>query len=73
MFDYASKIDDTTVGKVKKLRDELGLMRFRPMLPKKQVEQQQKWTWPCKSKIIKSSHGMRMHPIHIKMENQLIR
>ena len=63
MFDYASKIDDTTVGKVKKLRDELGLMRFRPMPPKKQVGQQQKWIWPVESRIVTSFYGYRIHPI----------
>ena len=40
------------IEKIKKLRDELGLMRFRPMPPKKQVEPQQKWIWPCKGKIV---------------------
>ena len=40
-------------------------MRLRPMLPKKQAEQQQKWIWPCKG-IISSEYGWRIHPIRKK-------
>ena len=64
-----SEINEKTLNNVRKLREDNNIMRFRPLPPTKQVEQQQKWIWPCKSKIIKSSHGMRMHPIHKKMLN----
>ena len=62
LFYAISSIDKNTPEKVKKIRDEIGLMRFRPMLPKKQAEQQQKWIWPCKGEI-SSGYGWRVHPI----------
>ena len=27
-------------------------MRFKPMLPQKNIEQEQKWIWPCHGKIV---------------------
>ena len=62
LFDYASEIDDTTFEKIKKLRDELGLMRLRPILQQKDNNLEQKWIWPCKGSI-SSPYGWRIHPI----------
>ena len=55
MFDlfYAiSSIDKNTSEKVKKIRDELGLMRFRPKVEVKNNNQNQKWIWPCTGEIV---------------------
>ena len=43
LFDITSTVDENTTKKVQNLRNKTGLIRFRPMLPTKQVEQQQKW------------------------------
>ena len=62
MFDlfYAiSSIDKNTSEKVKKIRDELGLMRFRPRMQSNNNQ----WIWPTKSKTITSGYGWRIHPI----------
>ena len=63
LFYIVDDINKNTDEKVQKLRDELGLMRFRPKLQRKIESQEQKWIWPVGSKNITSQYGWRTHPI----------
>ena len=52
LFYIADEINKNTDEKVQKIRDELGLMRYRPRLQRKVELQEQKWIWPCHGKIV---------------------